>query len=349
MQWRGARPVFVDVGSFERLAEGRPWLGYRQFCMLFLYPLMLQAYKGLPFQPWLRGSLAGIDPDAARSVLSLRDLFRRGVFAHVYLHSKLEKRYAAAGRDVKSELKDAGFSAELVKANVKRVSKVVERLRWRPPKSEWSNYASVNEYEVEDVERKSRFVAEAASSRRGGLVWDLGCNDGRYTRIAAEHARYVVAIDSDPVLVNDLYGALREEGNSSIVALTMNLADPTPALGWRGLERKRLEERGKPDLTLCLALVHHVSISGNVPVRDFIHWLRELETAVVVEFVTREDPMVELLLSRKEQGSHPDYDRFFFERCLEEAFEIERREDICGGRRLLYFAVPRSSASPVAF
>ena len=36
--------------------------------MLFLYPLMLQAYKGVPFQPWLRGSIEGItaDPDARR-------------------------------------------------------------------------------------------------------------------------------------------------------------------------------------------------------------------------------------------------------------------------------------------
>ena len=45
VQWRGAQPVFVDVGSFERLREGEPWAGYRQFCTLVLYPLQLQAYK----------------------------------------------------------------------------------------------------------------------------------------------------------------------------------------------------------------------------------------------------------------------------------------------------------------
>src|SRR5215218_3803712 len=49
VQWRGSRPVFIDIGSFERLRPGEPWAGYRQFCMLFLYPLMLQAYKDLPF------------------------------------------------------------------------------------------------------------------------------------------------------------------------------------------------------------------------------------------------------------------------------------------------------------
>ena len=46
IQWRGARPVFIDIPSFEPLAKGAPWVGYRQFCELFLYPLMLQAYRG---------------------------------------------------------------------------------------------------------------------------------------------------------------------------------------------------------------------------------------------------------------------------------------------------------------
>src|SRR5438874_5954734 len=35
---------------------------FRSFCMLFLYPLLLQAWKDVPFQPWLRGSLEGITP-----------------------------------------------------------------------------------------------------------------------------------------------------------------------------------------------------------------------------------------------------------------------------------------------
>jgi hypothetical protein len=50
VQWRGAQPVFIDVGSFERLRPGEPWAGYRQFCMLFLNPLLLQAHKGVDFR-----------------------------------------------------------------------------------------------------------------------------------------------------------------------------------------------------------------------------------------------------------------------------------------------------------
>ena len=62
VQFKGSKPVFVDVGSFERLREGEPWAAYRQFCMLYLYPLLLQSVKDVPFHPWLRGSIDGITP-----------------------------------------------------------------------------------------------------------------------------------------------------------------------------------------------------------------------------------------------------------------------------------------------
>src|SRR5436190_8651597 len=80
VQFKGARPTFVDVGSFERLRQGEPWVGYRQFCMLYLYPLLLQSAKDVPFQPWLRGAIDGITPSQMRGVMSFRDRFRKGVF-----------------------------------------------------------------------------------------------------------------------------------------------------------------------------------------------------------------------------------------------------------------------------
>ncbi len=60
VQWRGVQPVFIDIPSFEVLEPGAAWVGYRQFCQLFLFPLMLQAYRQVPFQPLLRGMVDGI-------------------------------------------------------------------------------------------------------------------------------------------------------------------------------------------------------------------------------------------------------------------------------------------------
>jgi SAM-dependent methyltransferase len=341
VQFVGARPVFVDVGSFEPLREGEPWAGYRQFCMLFLYPLMLQAWKDVPFQPRLRGAIDGISPAEARNLLSVRDLFRRGVLTDVVLHNRLERRYANSTRDVKGELKRAGFRKELIVANVGRLERLVSRLQPRRADSTWSGYGLTTTYTEKDADRKRRFVADAVQAESPRLVWDIGANEGQHSRDAAETAEYVVAIDADAVVVDRLYAELAAARAEQILPLVVNVVDPSPGLGWRGSERQPLHERGRPDLTICLALLHHVSISGNVPVASFLDWLRDLGGAIVIEFPTPEDPMAARLLARKRAQDHPDYRRDWFERSLAERFDVLDTLELGAGSRVLYRARPR--------
>jgi hypothetical protein len=339
VQWQGSRPVFVDVGSFEPLRDGEPWIGYRQFCMLFLYPLMLQANEGIDYHPLLRGSLDGIPPTQAAAMLGG---LRGGVLKHVKLHAKLEQRYdSSSQKEVRRDLKEAGFNPELIKANVKGLTKLIRGLKWEPDGSEWSDYGETCTYSDEESREKAEFVREAAAARRRTLAWDVGANDGRYTRIAADHADYTVAVDIDHLTVDRLHRRLREEGREDIMTLVVNLADPSPGLGWRGRERKPLEARGRPDLVLCLALVHHLAITANVPLVEVVDWLASLGATVVVEFPTREDPMVARLLAGKREETHADYDLPEFERILGEAFEVERRAELQGGKRVIFQAAPR--------
>jgi len=340
VQWRGAQPVFIDVGSFERLRPGEPWAGYRQFCMLFLYPLLLHAYRGIPFQPLLRGSLEGIEPHVCRRLFSARDLLRRGVLSHVLLHERLERRYGNRGGALRRELEDAGFGVELVKANVSRLQKLVSRLESPHSKSAWSGYRSCNTYSDREAEHKAETVRMVARALNPALVWDLGCNDGAHSRIAAEYAGYTVAIDSDASTIDDLYRSLTAENEHSILPLMVDVADPSPALGWRGLERKTLTERGRPELVLCLAFVHHLAITRNIPMRSLLEWLRSLDCSVLIEFPTQEDPMVRNLLDAKRAGMHDDYNRDSFEQILSELFTIERTVPLSTSRTI-YHAQPR--------
>ena len=341
VQWRGTRPVFIDIGSFERLRPGEPWAGYRQFCTLFLYPLMLQAYKDLPFHAALRGSLEGIAPRDARTLLA-GERFRKGVLSNVVLHARLESRYAGAdGREVKREMRRAGFSTELLAANFRKLEKLVRSLEWKPGETAWTGYGEQNTYDDAAAAAKTEFVREAAARRRSRLTWDVGCNDGRYAGVAAESADLVVAFDADHATVDALYRRLREEGRDDVLPLVMSVTDPSPDLGWRGRERASLEVRGTPELVLCLAVVHHVCITGNVPVRELLDWLRSLDAAVVIEFPDRADPMVQRLLGGKREGSNPDYQHALFEQGLGERFVIDRIAPV-SQTRTLYAARPRA-------
>jgi hypothetical protein len=341
VQFVGTRPVFIDVGSFERLREGEPWVGYRQFCMLFLYPLLLQSYAGTDFHPLLRGSIDGITPEQASAMLQGSAGRHKGVFTHVRMHARLERRNADRRGDVSGELKDAGFKPELIRANVQGLRKLVSRLEWKPGITQFADYTQTKTYTDDETVAKRAFVRDAVAQADPELVWDLGCNDGLYSRESLEAgARYVVAVDSEHELTDRLYRQLRSEGEERILPLVMNLADPSPGLGWRGLERRRLEDRGRPGVVLALALLHHVVITANIPLAEVLDWFASLGSALVVEFVARDDEMSRTLLARKRPDANPDYDEAVFERLLAERFEVARSEQVTATRRL-YHALPK--------
>jgi len=344
VQFMAGKPVFIDVPSFEPLAKGSAWQGYRQFCEMNLFPLLLQAYKGVDFQPFMRASINGIDVQTAAELFSLRDRLRKGVMSHVWLQALLDRKYGNSQRNLRNELKSAGLNKELLLANVRKLQKLLTGLKWRAAGSEWADYAGLHNYSDADHAAKMAFVDQAAADCKARLAWDLGCNTGQFSEVAARHSELVIAMDADHLAVDRLYRNTEIMTSQRILPLVQNLANPSPAWGWNQAERKTLEQRGKPELVLALALIHHVVISANIPLAEFIEWLASLGSALVIEFVSREDDkVVQLLRNRAEQ--FPDYNHHSFEQALNTHFTTVRRQDLRNGLRILYFCRPAGKIS----
>lgn len=339
IQFKDCRPVFIDIPSFEKWKPGEPWIAYRQFCEMFLFPLMLGAYKGIEFQPLLRSDLDGISADYCRKLFSARDFLRGGAFSHVYLQAKLQKAFANSNRSVKRELSASGFHTELIKINVRKIRKLISKMEFAAADSTWSEYEKVSlsndTYGSEDQRVKAQFIREVCEWKPREEVWDLGCNTGTYALVAADHADRVLAMDADHLAVERLYQNLKNKEIKNVLPLVMNVCNLSPAQGWKGLERKRLEERSQPSLVLALALIHHVVISANVPMVQLIEWLASLEADLVIEFATREDPMVQRLLLNKEDN-YCDYAQDYLEQTLKRFFSIESVKPLNAGQRLLF-------------
>jgi ribosomal protein L11 methylase PrmA len=347
VQFIGSRPVFIDLPSIGPYRPGETWAGYRQFCSEFLNPLLLESARAIPCHVLLRGALGGIPPGVCAGALSARDLLRRGVLTHVWLHAKADTRYRATGANVRSELAMAGFSAELVKRNSRSLRRAAEALAEPRRDSAWEGYETSTSYSAEDTRLKEEVVRKATAAPPARLVWDLGANTGHYSMIAAEAAACVVAIDSDAGCVGRLYSALRRAGDRRILPLIGDVTDPSPGLGWRLGERGPLEARGRPDVVLALALVHHVVLHGNVRTEELADWLMGLGPKLVVEFVTKDDPMSKrLLLNRDDQFD--DYDLKVFESALERRGRIVERHLLCGGTRVLLVCAARTPDGPAA-
>jgi SAM-dependent methyltransferase len=346
VQFVGARPTFIDIGSFE--VSSGPWPGYRQFCQTMLFPLLVQAHVGVPYQPLLRGAIDGLSPSDVAGMFSGLRRFRKGVLRNVMLHSVLERKVTTASETVKSDLRSSGFSTELAKATTRNLLKLVNGLEVAKrgsasddDHSVWSDYRDTCSYSSDDAKAKQAFVRAALDDGESRIVLDLGANDGEYSLIAAEHADYVVAVDGDEKVVDLLYRRLRTAGRENVLPLVMNLVDPSGGIGWRNRERAPFVDRVRPDATLALALIHHLTIAANVPLPEVVSWLASFGGRVVVEFPHVDDVQVERLLANKPAGLFDDYQRAGFETLLAEQFLVHRQETLPGGTRTIYLVEPK--------
>lgn len=328
------RPVLIDVLSIDGYEDGAPWEGYAQFCREFLNPLMLAAHKKIDFHDLLRGSLNGISIESADGLFSIGDCRKAGVFKHVKLQAMLQRSFRKSDFDAKRSYRDSRFGKGAILANLKGLRKILNSLAPDVTDSTWLDYTDTHSYEGQEEAEKMAFVRSMLEMHKPTRVIDIGCNTGVYSRMASRCAKTVVSLDFDAACIDALYRNCRNDNIENIFPFVADLLNPSPGMGWMMRERASLFERIRGDAFLALALVHHISISGNVPLENFVEALSALAPGGVVEWVGKSDPMVQTLLKNRRDV----FDRYtwgHFKQVLEQSFEIEKTIEIGDGRRRL--------------
>jgi len=339
VQFRQGRTQLVDTLSFELLTEGEPWMAYRQFCQHFLAPLALMGYRDFRLGGLLRNHIDGIPLDLASRMLPRRTWLSPGLLVHLHLHASAQRRYA--GKAVPGERANRRMSRQALLGLVDSLTGAVNRLQWLPAGTAWANYEQFHGYSSSDLAEKGRLVGEFLDRVRPATVWDLGANVGNFSRIASQREITTIAFDIDPAAVERNYLKARQGGDPHLLALVLDLANPSPTQGWAGKERMSLEERGPADAVLALALIHHLAISNNVPLGMIAEYLAGLSHWLLIEFVPKEDPQVRRLLANR-VDIFPDYDASGFEAAFNPHFEIHRRAPVGDSGRWLYWMEARS-------
>lgn len=338
IQFTGSHPVFIDIPSFVPRSSGDTWIGYRQFCMLNLFPLMLTSYLKIPFQPVLRSYLDGIDPITMRKYFRGLRIFRKGILSHVVFPAFLEKQVERTEKDKAPAKKRENKSQSdlIVKSLISSMKKLVQGLSHNVIHTEWSEYSVNHSYDKNDYSEKETFIRDAVQHSKPNISWDIGGNTGHFSKILADSSHYVLTIDGDHDAVEKLYREQKKVESSKILPLVMNLANISPNQGWMGKERLALDQRNNPDFVIVLALIHHMGLSANIPLGDFLEWLKGLAPKLVIEFVDRDDEMVIKLLTNKTE-KFSNYNKETFIKELEKRFTIISQKDLKEGCRSLYF------------
>ena len=118
--------------------------------------------------------------------------------------------------------------------------------------------------------------------------------------LASQSGARVIAIDSDHDSIDLLYQHARNE-QADVLPLWVDIANPTPAAGFRNRERKSFMDRVKGEAVFALALMHHLLITSRIPLEAIRDLFFDLTMRyLVVEFIDREDEMFQSLLALRD-------------------------------------------------
>ncbi|MDD4876903.1 MAG: hypothetical protein PHQ86_07240 [Dehalococcoidales bacterium] len=313
VQFVEGKPVFIDTLSFEEYKDGEGWVAYKQFCQHFLAPLQLMVYKDVRLGLLLRDYIDGIPLDLAAKLLPHN--LDSGINIHVRLNAKAQNKFSKQGK--------AKLPKVLLYSILKHLENSVKKLKWNP-EGGWTEYRKVMNYNDFSFNHKKQVVRHYLEKIKPGTVWDLGANNGDFTKIAASIAKNVVAFDND-------YGCA-EINSQNCLSLVMDLSNPSPYIGWANKERDSLIARSPVDCVMALALIHHLIITYEIPLDEIAQFLAVICRNAIVEFVSKDDTQVKkLMVNRKDI-----YDFDSFEEVFVKYFEIVEKIPVDGTNRVLY-------------
>ena len=311
IQYIDGRWKLIDTTSFEIYKEGTPWRAFGQFTRHFLLPLVLAHYRRPSYLKSLMWNIDGLPVLETIKELPIRSRFNFGcaLFVHAF-------------RVFKDGAKERTINKVYLDSFLSRLQSYIRGLK---PTREtvWADY----EPDLDYVNIKKKIVWQALIGN--GTVGDLGANTGEFSRMAlmARGLDEVVAVDKD-------HDCVERMCNSGILPLVVDLANPTPAIGWGNTERLSFLQRAKFDTVLFLAMIHHLCIGNNIPL---IKVAGQLSTMVrkrlIIEFIPLEDEKAQIL---SKDRVFPPYSETIFEEAFGRYFTLEHKTKLGSLCRKLY-------------
>lgn len=332
IQFINGHPLLIDTLSFDFYNDGSPWIAYGQFCRHFLTPLLLMTEVDLRLSQLMRIYIDGIPIDLASKLLKYKVGFN--ILQHIHMHALSIKKHSQDGKtDNRKSIKISKFNHL---ALIDNLINTIEKTHIKEVETEWADYYNNTNYSQLAFIHKEEIVSNYIKQMNIKKIWDLGANDGRFSRIALNcGVESVIAFDIDPMAVDMNYRIVKKN-NENILPLILDLTNPSPGIGFANKERKQINSRQIPDCILALALIHHLAISSNLPFENIAQWFSEMTENLIIEFVPKEDSQVKLLLATRDD-IFINYNQTSFEFEFSSYFNLIKSDKVTDSNRVIYW------------
>jgi hypothetical protein len=334
IQFIGSKPVFIDTLSFEHWNGDVMWRAYKQFCQHFLAPLTICSFCDPRMKSLFVSNLDGVPLDLAKCLIPKKAYMHPSRFLHLWLHEHFQKtknRKPNLTKQPRSIKKASPAAFGLVESLLCGI----QHLKRKNERSVWKSYYQGDSYQEEAFEEKKQIIETLLSDLKPKVVWDLGSNEGLFTEIVSKYCQYSVAFDFDLTCIEAMYIRLRNQQNENILPIHLDIANPSPGIGWESKERKGLIERGPCDVAMALALIHHLIVSSNIPLKKLVEFFHKICRHLIIEYVPPADPKF-MQISQTNPQDFSFFTEEAFMAAFSERFILKSRNLIGKSSRILF-------------
>jgi len=326
--FEGSGPVFVDdLSVIKRHPNDPTWLPFSQFVRSFINPLAANQEFKIPLKMIYSHDKGGLTPEQIYKLLGPFQKFSRKFFGLISVPTWLGKR-------------GPGFYPKQFMDNPKR-SKAVHVALLKQLKNQLQTFEPTvgrpKGYARGELAEKENIIKGWLSEITPKKVLDVGCGDGYFSQIACELSAKVVGIDSDEQRVSQAFNRSGKY-KLDLLPLVVDIAQPTPAMGWANQETLSFVERSQKqfDLVLMLDVIHHLLVRDEVPLEKIVNLMSSItKKTLIVEYVDPSDSSFSQLCRGRER--HYDWlNPQSFVQCLGKRFKLVKSIILAHPTRRLY-------------
>ena len=280
----------------------------------------------------------GVPMKMITSMLPFKTRLNPFIYTNIHLLNKFENKHK---EDYTGLSTDSALSKKAQLNIIETLYDFIKKLSHKES-SEWKEYYQKTNYSNKAFEHKSQIINRWLSEIDCQKIIDIGGNDGTFVRKIEHQIDHALVCDVDANAVDANFVEIKKNKEQHIVPFVIDILNPTPSIGFDNKERFSFLNRiceFNPDATLALAVIHHISLSGNVPFDKSAKYFASFSKYLIIEFPKREDSYVQRLL--KQKMDFEEYFNFYnqenFESSYSLYFEIIEKINLIEGSRIMYF------------
>ena len=315
--------VLIDLGSIKPLTK-KNLLSYEtDFKNNFTNPLILEAELNLPVSQYFKGkinstniNLWGINRNLV-SISFMKDALKNNFINFISnLISSSSPEFIEFLNLESDSQKEVNISIKKSRGIVKKMKKKFNLLKPKiKNQSNWNNYENFHdkEYNSKKLREIKKFVDINKSFSK---IVDLGSN---LTTKSIEHID--IRIDNDLLTSRKM----RQIYNTDKIILQIDIAD---CICYS--EDKKfnpLNCGGEAKVAVITGLIHHLIIDYGLSIDAFYEKIAYLYRYVLLEFPSPDDPMVQLLIRKKNETINWDWNKMHLP-LIKKFFQVQKKTNL---------------------